>query len=267
MTDTVKLTAAGPPGNAGLPGALWPVRSAVAIARAAEVCRLTGRMGLVTGPSGIGKTTAARAIVAELEEAGSQARLVMMTRAADGLQTGLLRIGKAIGAFVQPNMGGADIYDALAEHLRSHWARGDVLILDEAQFMSEALLDAVRNLSDELRGAGLARGVVMVGTPDLAARIEGKLGGRAKHFEPMRGRLYLDSVERLEAEDFEAIARRLGLAGEKAPALLARIAAGRGGLHNLERVMEAADKMARRAGKPLSLDTLRVALQGLGVAA
>lgn len=266
MTDTQHLTTAPPRGNAGVPGDIWPVRSAIAIARAVHTCRLSGQMGLVTGPSGIGKTTAARAIVAELDDTGTLAHLVMMTRAAEGLQPGLLRIAKAIGAFVQPNMGGAEIYDALAGHMASAWTRGSALILDEAQFMSEALIDALRNLSDEMRGRGLARGLVMIGTPDLAARIEGKLGGRAKHFEPLRGRLYLDTLDRLDAADFGSIAEGLGLPGAQTADLLARIGAGRGGLHNLARVVQTAERLAAAAGKPLTLGNLRTAMQGLGVA-
>lgn len=266
MTDTTNHTAKPIADNGGLPSAIWPVRSAVAIAHAIATCRKSGQMGLVTGPSGTGKTTAARAIVGALDEEGIDASLVMMTRAADGLQPGLLRIAKAVGAYVQPNMGGADIYDALVHHIASRWCRGAVLVLDEAQFMSEALIDGLRNLSDEIRGRDLARGVVMIGTPDLAARIEGKLGGRSKHFEPLRGRLYLDNLDGLGAADFEAIASGLGVAGAQAVQLLAKVATGRGGLHNVARVVQSAERLAG-PGQPLSLGSLRIAMQGLGVGA
>lgn len=261
MTDTLHLTTAPPGGND-----VWPIHSATAMERSVHICRLSGQMGLITGPSGIGKTTALRAVIASLEYDGFEAQRVMMTRAANGLQPGLLRICRAIGASVQPNMGGADIYDALVAHIATTWPRGSVLALDEAQFMSDELLDALRNVADEMRERNRVIGIVMVGTTDLAARINGKIGGRAKHFEPLRGRLYVEDLAGLAAEDFGAIAARLGLAGPKAAELLARIGTGAGGLHNMARVIQSARRLAG-PDNPLSLPFLRVAIQGLGVAA
>jgi type II secretory pathway predicted ATPase ExeA len=264
MTDSNKLTAPPSEGNAPVPGGIWPIRSAATMAEAVDTCRLSGQIGLVTGPSGIGKTTAARAVVNALEEAGETAHYVMMTRAADRLQPGLHRIGRAIGAAVDANMGEAGMYDAVA-HAVAGWPRGAVLVLDEAQFMTEALLDGLRNISDEMRGRGLRRGIVMVGTPDLAARINGKIGGRAKHHEPLRGRLYLAELGPLSADDFAGLARALGLAGAGAAEAIAKAGAGRGGLHNVARVMEAAREVAG-PGKAPAVAHIRVAMQGLGVA-
>lgn len=266
MTDTIQLSAASPSSNAGVPAEIWPLRSAVAIERAITTCRMSGQMGLICGASGTGKTTAARAIVAALAEGDTDAHFVMMTRAADGLQPGMLRIARELGVYATPNMGSAEIYDALAKHIATVWRRGGVLVLDEAQFMSEALIDAIRNLSDELRGAGLTRGIVMVGTSDLAARIEGKIGGRAKHFEPLRGRLYLAQLDGLDAGDFEAIAARLGIPGPQAAKLVADVGAGRGGLHNVARLVATAQRLAGER-REIALSHLRIAIQGLGVAA
>lgn len=263
MTDTLKMTAGPPAGNTALPPGLWPIRCAEAVADALDTCRKSGQMGLVTGPSGAGKTTAARAVVSAMQDRDEVAHYIMMTRAADGLQPGLLRIGRAIGAFVEPNMGGADIYDAVARVL-GEWPPEAVLVLDEAQFMSEALMDAIHNLSDELRGRGRRCGIVMVGTPDLAARINGR-SGRARHFEPLRGRLYVAEIDALCAEDFAKLAGALGLGGPGAAEAIAKASAARGGLHNVARVVDAARGLAG-AGKPLALSHIRVAMQGLGVA-
>lgn len=264
MTDTTKITTAPPDGNAGLLTGIWPIRSAIALANAVDTCRMTGQIGLVTGPSGIGKTTAARAIVAALEDRLVEARYVMMTRAADGLQPGLLRIARAIGAAANPNMGGADIYDAVVSHIARLWDGESVLVLDEAQFMSEALIDALRNISDEMRGHHGQRGIVMVGTSELADRFAGRLGGRAKHHEPLTGRLFRLNLDGLSAEDLETITGALGVGGAGTAELVAKVVAGRGRLHNLARVLD----MARRIGgrsKPLSYAHLMVAVDGLGV--
>lgn len=263
MTDTLNMTGAPPGGNTVLPPGIWPIRSAAAISVTLDVCRKDGRIGLVTGPSGTGKTTAAVAAVQHLQALDVEAHYVMMRRAADGLQPGLLHIARAIGACVEPNMGGADVHDAVARILAG-WPREAVLVLDEAQFMSEALLDAIRNLSDELRAQGRRCGIVMVATPDLAARINGR-NGRARHFEPLRGRLCVVELDGPGAEDCAKLAAAVGVGGTDAPALLAKVGATPGGLHNVAKVIEGA-RRAAGAGKPLALSHIRVAMQGLGVA-
>jgi len=151
MTDTSHHTAASSGSNARVPVDIWPIRSAVAIAKNVEICRKTGQMGLITGPSGIGKTTAACATVAALAGADVEAHYVTMTRAHDELLPGLLRIAAAIGAPVHPSAGKAGAYDALTNHMATCWQHGSVLVLDEAQFMSNALIDGLRNIADELR--------------------------------------------------------------------------------------------------------------------
>lgn len=264
MTDILNLTAPPSAGNAAMPDGIWPIRSAATLSAAVDTCRKSGQIGLVTGPSGIGKTTAARAIVEALDEAGETAHYVMMIGAANGLQPGLLRIGRTLGACVDSNMGAADVYDAVA-HAIAGWRRGGVLVLDEAQCMSDALLDGLRNLSDDMRGRGLRRGIVMVGTSDLAARINGKVGRRAKHHEPLRGRLYMAELGPLLAEDFAALSRALGLTDAGAADAVAKVGAGRGGLHNLARVIDSARKLAG-PGKAPAASHFRVAMLGQGVA-
>lgn len=132
--------------------------------------------------------------------------------------------------------------------------------------MSEALIDALRNLADDLRGGGRAVGIVLVATPDLAARINGKIGGRSRHFEPLRGRLYMAELDGLSVDDFAAIASSLGIAGTQAAGLIAKAGVDRGGLHNVKRILSAARQITG-PGKPLSLGSLRTAMQGQGVAA
>ena len=134
MTDTSHNTATSAGNNARVPADIWPIRSAVAIAEGVEICRKTGQMGLITGPSGTGKTTAASATVAALAGADIEAHYVMMTRAHDGLLPGLLRIANAIGAHAQPHLGCAGVYDDLVNHMLSSWQRGGVLVLENVRF-------------------------------------------------------------------------------------------------------------------------------------
>jgi len=262
MTDT---TDSNPFPAPPLPHGLWPTQPTRDVMDAIEACRTSGDIGLVTGPSGVGKTTAALAAVAVAAADGRRARYVRMSATSAGLQPGLLRIGAAVGAYVEAGMGASAAYEAVRGALcRSHL--GDVLVIDEAQYMSDDLICAVRDLADELRGEGWALGIVLLGDGDLAARIGGKSGRGARRFEPLHGRLGIaQPVLPPDAADFRAIADNVGVAQPQAADLLARVGAGRGGLHNLARTLATAREIAG-PGNPLTLAALRTAAQARGVA-
>lgn len=63
MTDFRDLSLPVTTGNALLTGSLWPTLTARKVAHTIEVCHRFGQMGLITGSSGVGKTTAAMAAV------------------------------------------------------------------------------------------------------------------------------------------------------------------------------------------------------------
>lgn len=260
MTEVVKLLTARRPGNHGL----WQTRGANGMMAIIEACRRGRSLGLITGPSGVGKTTAARAAVAMAQEGEHGAYLASLTRAAEGLQPGLLRLAQAVGAHVSGHLGGNDVHDAMVYH---SWGRGALLVIDEAQFASDALLHAIRNLWDDLDARGRAPGIVLIGTPDLAERIKGRGAQKLRAFEPLRGRLSACiEMERPDAEDFTAIGAHVGLSGPDAVKFLARVGQEPGGLHNVRRLLEQARGAAGPEGR-IGLSHLKAAAALAGVSA
>lgn len=266
MTDTLNLTTAPPGRNAVLPAGIWPTRTARIVIDAIELCRLGRHLGVISGPSGIGKTTAGRAAVQAAAETEHEAHYVRMTITAEGVQPGLMRIGRAIGAPVHTSMGAAEAHDAILGCMRG-WPRGGILVLDEAQFMSDPLIFAIRDLADELLERDRMTGIVLMGDGALSARINGRSGPRARHFEPLRGRLGA-SVELSppDAQDFSVIAYAQGVTQPQAADLVARVGAGRGGLHNVARMLTTARGIAG-PDNPITLGVLRTAAQVAGVGA
>lgn len=259
MTEVVRLSTATVADNRG--AGLWPTSVAQGIANLMEVCRAKGHLGLITGPSGIGKTSAARAAVRAAEAEGAEAFYIALSPATEGLQPGLQRIAQAIGVSAERHMGSHEIAEAMA---RRPWDRGDLVVLDEAQFAGDALLHTLRSLWDELHARGVAPAFILMGTPDLAERIKGGTGRKAREFAPLRGRLgVMAELDGLAAEDFAAIARHYGFAGGQALKLVETAGRGRGGLHNVARMVGHA---RRDEAGTFGLAELRRAAELAGVA-
>lgn len=260
MTDTEQLSTAPPGRNAVLPGNIWPTRPARMVTDTIDLCRTARHLGVISGPSGIGKTTAARAAVEAAAEADQDAHYIRMTVTTEALQPGLVRIAKTIGAAVHTSMSAAEVHDGIVWSM-ARWGRGGLVVLDEAQFMSDALIFAIRDLADELQERGRMIGIVLMGDGVLAARINGRTGTRARHFEPLRGRLGA-SVELAppDAQDFSVIAYAQGVTQPQAADLIARVGAGRGGLHNVARMLTTARGIAG-PDNPITLGVLRTAAQ------
>ena len=267
MTEVLRLPTSGRGGNHV---GLWPTVTTQSLAGIIENCRILAQLGLITGPSGVGKTTAARLAVKNATVARDnwldslddpKMVFVAMTKAAKEMQPGLQRIAIAARVAASPHWGAHDVHDALVEH---RWGDGSLLVLDEAQFMSDDLLHAIRCLWDELEQRGYGLSIVLVGTPDLAKRIKDR-GRRGLAFEPLRGRLgACIELEALEPDDCAAICQHYGLTEKNAETLIRRAATGSGGLHNVRRLIHQAELGAK--GKRLAFADLKQAAELTGVA-
>lgn len=240
---------------------LWPTSTAQGIINLMEVCRAKGQMGLITGASGIGKTSAARAAVRAAVASDAEAFYAALSPATENLAAGLFRIARAIGINADRNVSCNEVADAI---LRRLWQRGDLLVIDEAQYAGDALLHTIRSIWDELDARQAAPGIVLLGTPDLAERLNGGTVRKSRDFAPLRGRLgVMAELDGLAAEDFAAIARHYGLGGGQALKLVETAGRGRGGLHNVARLVA----QARRNGEgEFGLAELRRAAELAGVA-
>ncbi len=265
MTEVIRLPITAKDGNRA---GIWPTETAQGLAEIIENCRLNGQLGLITGPSGIGKTTAARAAVKAADRAqldgwnSPTVAFVSMTRATEGLQPGLLRIAAAARVSVSAHLGANDVHESIVAR---DWGEGSLLVLDEAQFMTDALLHGVRNIWDELAERGRPIGIVLVGTSDLADRLKSR-GRKASAFEAFRGRLGASmEIGALEAEDCSAICQFHGITEQPGVALIRRAAAMPGGLHNVARLLDQA-KRAVGNGKAIAFADLKRAAALSGVA-
>jgi type II secretory pathway predicted ATPase ExeA len=250
----------------GKPAKGWQTQACDAIGDAIEHARRRRYMALITGPSGMGKTTAARlAAEAFLEQEQDGAVFyAMMTEGTAGLQPGLQRIAHALRVPCPCHVGAAEVHNAIVDSYRSPKS---VLIVDEAQVMCDALLNGVRNIWDELHMNGRDIGIVLIGTPDLADRINGAARQRARHLAPLRGRLgACIALDPVSDHDVGMICQHHGIGGAQAEKLILRVANGRGGLHNVRRLMEQAHELAGE-GKPLTLGHLKDAVALVGVPA
>lgn len=259
----------GDPGD--LPAGVWPTPTALAMVAVAEACCEAGQIGMVTGPSGVGKTTGARAAVAVAHAAEHDATYVALTRATDGIQPGLARIAVAVGAAERgTNLSAGALHDAVVSRFRG-FGRGRLrdaalVVVDEAQYASDTLLHALRDVWDDLDGHESALGLVLVGTSDLSDRVNGR-GAKARGFAPLRGRLGTAvELPAPDADDAAAVARHLGLAGRQETEIIARAARASGGLHNVRRLLAQA-RMLAREGEPVGPGHLRRAADVKGIAA
>jgi type II secretory pathway predicted ATPase ExeA len=243
---------------------LWQTTNATGIDAMIERTRAMGDICLITGPSGVGKTTAAiTAARNQRYDADRETIYVSMTRATEGLQAGIIRIAAAAGRAIGSHVGAQDAFQELV-HRR--WLSGSVLIIDEAQFMSDALLDGVRNLWDELDHKAQAIGIVLIGTSELADRIKGSNRHRSRAFDPLRGRIgACITLEPSTSADVAAICRFYGLVGPATEKLIHTVARGPGGLHNVRRLIAQAERLAGDKQK-LGLSDLKRAAELAGVA-
>jgi type II secretory pathway predicted ATPase ExeA len=262
MTEVAQLPNAA---GSGKRPSFWQTQTAIGIGSVIERTRTMADICLITGPSGVGKTTAA-ITAAKARPSGWPPRLtsyVSMTKSAEGLQAGLLRIATAFGLSLPPHIGAHEAYQALAQR---DWEADTVLLLDEAQFMSDPLLHGLRNFWDDLDQRGQAIGIVLIGTPDLSDRINGRSKQRNRDFDPLRGRIgACIALEPITEQDVAAVCRFYGLAGAQTERLIQLVASGPGGLHNVRRLIAQAERLAADKGK-LGYSDLKRAAELAGVA-
>ena len=210
-------------------------------------------MGVVVGKPGTGKTSACR------RYAGQHRRITYCRMGASAEKTlpGLVQIGVAIDEwFDSTKRGGegraADEVDRLVESYHV-----EMLIIDEAQHMSDRLLEHVRGIYDRAHIP-----IVLVGNHGLKERWSGP---RGRKFEQLLGRIAFQlDIPRPLPEDVEAIAAHHGIEGSESRKLLLRVVDASGGLHRLERILAAVRALAGDK-RPIPFETVQAAAKLAGV--
>lgn len=225
-----------------------------------RTCQSYGWLGVVIGEPGTGKTAAITDYAARPES--GEVRLCRMTRTAAKLQPSLVRLAEVMGCGAMPNMAAAELYNAI--RYRTGWMSNGLLVLDEAQHLEDDVLEAIRDLFDEVGAEGVVFGVVLVGNRGLMDRLS-KTDKRRGHagFSQLTGRIgaKLD-LTGPKAADVEALCAHHGIEGKRAVSLVKKAAQLPGALQKVRNLLGVARELGDGA---ITLKALEDAAQVVGL--
>lgn len=223
-------------GEGGAKSAFCHTPTAGAILSTLKTCLTLRKMGCIVGGPGVGKSTT----IAEFSRDNRDVTVCRMVKAAGRLQPGLVRIVTAIGGYAATQMGSADLYAEILRRWGGPYMSSTLLVIDEAQHMEDELLEAVRDLFDEGRG-----GIALVGSTELTERWESKSAAKRRKWAQLTSRLTVRfDIPASLPEDIAALCDHHDIVGKRSRDMLARAAAGDGGLRNVAIRIDIARKMA-----------------------
>jgi DNA transposition AAA+ family ATPase len=212
--------------------------------------QLAADLVVIYGGAGVGKTRSIEAYAAANPNV-----FVMESTPSSGTLGGFLRcLGSALK--VQIPVGHNDALDiAIRDRLKN---TGGLLIVDEAQFLQERALEAVRRIA-ELAGVGLA----ICGNEVVYTQLTGR--HRAANFAQLYSRIGKRlRLTRPSKEDALAIITAWKISGAGEQAMLLDIASKPGGLRSITKVLRLASMIANGQQEPVNLLHLRAAWADLG---
>lgn len=221
--------------------------------------RQAGRMVSICGAPGVSKTSTA----VQYRHETPRVWLATMDPSTRGVNTCLVEILAAMG---EPDAKGTP--QALARRVLQRAAEADCLIIvDEAQHMSDQAVEQLRAINDKARAQGVRVGIALLGN-QVAFNLVAHDGSRpafAQVSSRMAQRLWIvgpeaADVERLAVAWAEANGEQMTA---EAAAYAAEIASRPGGLRNVEMAMEAALIAAWGAGQRFDAGHLRWAFARL----
>lgn len=227
-----------------------PTPTAEKIVAALAYGQMAGDIVVVYGGGGVGKSSAA----AEYRGRMPNVWVATMSPATAGVTPALEEVCLALG-FRELPTGGARMQREIVSKMRG---TGGLLVIDEAQHLSVAALDAIRTLHDAT-GVGIA----LIGNELIYARMTG--GSRAawldRLFSRIGRRLRVASATR---DDVVKLAAAHGVTSQEAIKPLAAIGAQAGALRGVTKCLRLARMMALAAGEALSPMHIDSAWRDLG---
>ena len=236
-----------------------PLHGSRAITTALAYARQTGRLVLITGAPGVSKTATAR----QFCEDYPLTWLTAMNPSTGGVPTMLLEVARAMG--ISDARGTPQsLVDMVVNKARE--AKG-LLIIDEAQHLSEPALETIRALNDRMRLIGASLGIVLMGNEMAYSRV-GATGVKPAFAQVSSRFAQRRWINAADPRDAAALAHAWAEANrevitDREVTFCQQIAAKPGGLRNIEMTMEAALLAARGSQEPLGLDHLRGAFAQL----
>lgn len=154
---------------------------------------------------------------------------------------------------------GAYRLDALAHAITRHLRPGDLIIVDEAQHLEAAALDALRSFHDETKC-----GIAYMGNTEVFLRIAGK--GRRAEFAQLASRCGARLEIKAPAEEtLDTVLAAWGVRGSMERRLLHQIGSGPGGLRQMGHVVRGARIASQELNRPFNAELLRDVALDLGL--
>lgn len=216
---------------------------------ALNYAQIAGDIAVIYGGAGLGKTSS----VEQYRRQSPNVWVATMSPCTAGAVPALEEVADALG--IEISNGAARLQRAIIKRMRGSMG---LLVVDEAQHLSVAALDAMRSLHDAT-GLGLA----LVGNETVYARMTG--GNRAAYLDRLYSRIgkrvYLT---RSTGGDIDALVDAWGVSVSGCRKLLKEIAVKPGGLRGLTKVLRLASMFAVAAGREMTCDDINAAWRDLG---
>jgi DNA transposition AAA+ family ATPase len=231
-----------------------PLKAANSIRAQLTFARLTGRMVLIGGAPGVGKTATARQFQSDNPHVWYAAMNPTTERPSTMLRAFLTAMGVA-GVKGSPQL----MHEQVCFGAKG---KSGLLIVDEAQHLSEAAIDALRSVNDEIRV-----GIAVMGNEVIHSKV-GATGVKpafAQVSSRFSRRSWYQAPDPQDVADLANAwaASNIEILGPDEIRFCQEIAARPGGLRNIEMTMEAAIMIARGVEQPLEISHLRGAFSQL----
>jgi hypothetical protein len=223
-------------------------------------CHQHSLLGVVIGEPGTGKSTAIEAYVKDHDNA----ILCRMTKTTGGIQPMLVRLWQCVGGQMLNHAGAPELYEKILDELKRPYFE-PLLIVDEAQQLSDEALEGLRDLYDEAK-----IGLVLVGNEQLSSRWStpqtksAKSHAKYRYFAPLRGRIGRPlEIRKPLKQDIQALCDYHKIEGREARKLMEIVASEPGYLHNVNNLLRVAKGLASSDSR-LTLCNLKDAAQLTG---
>jgi len=232
------------------------------IMAALEFTRKTPTIGVIHGAAGGGKTKSGRRFQNDVRRRMQNLNddpVVYYVTAAPHITTSSSILHAIAGAMNHYACVNAYRNLVFVEEILRKTKPGDLICVDEAQFLEAAALDMLRYLYDQ---GGI--GIAYLGNDALYTRISGK--GRRAEFAQLHSRVGMRlHIEAPKEGDVDAFLEAWGISGRTERDYGQQIAAGPGGLRQLAQVLRQARLFARSMKRPIDQRVMRAAAGALGL--